>query len=244
MIDILIDDIHKVMTNERLLVVILVVFVIGAIAYFTFTKFKQDVVSINSSPSPTPQELDFVINKTPIPTSQVNQQQTPTPQPSELPLLKNKKLSQFPGILKPEVLQNKKAVITTAKGNIEIEIFTDAPQAASNFMLLAANGFYDNLVFHRVEDWVIQGGDPLGNGTGGPGYTFADEPVTREYKKGIVAMANAGPNTNGSQFFILKQDYPLQPNYTIFGNVISGMDVVEKITVGDVMQKVTIEVTS
>ena len=89
---------------------------------------------------------------------------------------------------------------------------------------------------------MIQGGDPLGNGTGGPGYRFEDEPVTKKYDKGIVAMANAGPNTNGSQFFIMLEDNPqLPPNYTIFGKVISGQDVVDKIVIGDVMQKVTIE---
>lgn len=244
------------MTNERLLVILLVVFVIGALIFFTITKFKQEVVSVNSSPNPTPQELEFSFNKTPSPTSQANIQQpgsvqqpgltqqpqsTQQPQPSELPLAKNKKLSQFPGILKPEILQNKKAIIQTSKGIIEFEIYPEVTQASSNFMLLAANGFYDNLTFHRVEDWVIQGGDPLGNGTGGPGYTFADEPVTKEYKKGVVAYANAGPNTNGSQFFILKQDYSLAPKYTIFGIVIAGQDVVDKIAIGDVMQKVVIQ---
>ena len=108
-------------------------------------------------------------------------------------------------------------------------------------MILAANGFYDGLTFHRVEDWVVQGGDPSGTGSGGPGYQFPDELVTNEYKKGIVAYANSGPNTNGSQFFILKKDYPLEPKYTVFGQVISGMEVVEKITIGDVMQKVVIQ---
>lgn len=98
------------------------------------------------------------------------------------------------------------------------------------------------MTFHRVvPGFVIQGGDPSGNGTGGPGYTFDDEPVTLKYDKGIVAMANAGPNTNGSQFFIMLEDNPtLPPNYTIFGKVIKGQDVVSSIQVGDVMKKVTI----
>ncbi|OGE24723.1 peptidylprolyl isomerase [Candidatus Daviesbacteria bacterium RIFCSPHIGHO2_01_FULL_38_8] len=140
-------------------------------------------------------------------------------------------------------LQNKKAVIVTNKGKIEFEIFPDAPKAASNFIFLTKKSFYDGLTFHRVvPGFVIQGGDPLGNGTGGPGYRFEDEPVTKKYDKGIVAMANAGPNTNGSQFFIMLEDNPqLPPNYTIFGKVISGQDVVDKIVIGDVMQKVTIE---
>lgn len=148
----------------------------------------------------------------------------------------------FPGVYSADELANKKAVIETNKGTIEFELFPEAPKAASNFMHLSRDGFYDGLTFHRVEpNFVIQGGDPKGNGTGGPGYQFEDEPVTRKYTKGIVAMANAGPNTNGSQFFIMLADTRLPPAYTIFGNVIKGQDVVDKIQVGDVMKKVTIE---
>ncbi|TSC88625.1 MAG: Uncharacterized protein G01um10147_121 [Microgenomates group bacterium Gr01-1014_7] len=221
-------------TNQKLLGVVLIIFLIGAAVYFAVSKFKEDVGNISASPSPTPATLDFIINK---------------PAPSELPLarneepllLRNKKLSQFPGILKPEVLQNKKAMIQTAKGIIQLQIYPEASVAASNFMLLAANGFYDGLTFHRVEDWVVQGGDPTGTGSGGPGYSFPDELVAREYKKGMAAYANSGPSTNGSQFFILKQDYPLEPKYTIFGTVIAGQDVVDKISVGDIMQKVVIQ---
>src|SRR3989344_3939168 len=118
----------------------------------------------------------------------------------------------------------------------------EATQAASNFIFLADDKFYDGLTFHRVvPGFVIQGGDPLGNGTGGPGYRFADEPVKRKYDKGIVAMANSGPDTNGSQFFIMLEDNPgLPPNYTIFGKVTKGLDVVGKIAVGDMMETVTI----
>lgn len=155
---------------------------------------------------------------------------------------KIKQYKQFPGILVFDELKNRKAVIETEKGKIEFEIFTDAPKAASNFIFLVRDGFYDGLTFHRVvPGFVIQGGDPLGNGTGGPGYRFEDEPVTKKYDKGIVAMANAGPNTNGSQFFIMIEDNPqLPPNYTIFGKVITGQDVVGKIAVGDVIRKVAI----
>jgi cyclophilin family peptidyl-prolyl cis-trans isomerase len=153
-----------------------------------------------------------------------------------------KHYSAFPGVLSTDQLQNKKAVIVTDKGTIEFEIFPEAPKAASNFIQLSRDGFYDGLTFHRVvPGFVIQGGDPLGTGAGGPGYQFEDEPVTRKYTKGIVAMANAGPNTNGSQFFIMLADNDLPPSYTIFGNVIKGQDVVDKIQVGDVMKKVTIE---
>ena len=109
-------------------------------------------------------------------------------------------------------------------------------------MILAASGFYDNLTFHRVvPGFVIQGGDPQGDGTGGPGYKFPDEPVTKKYDRGIVAMANSGPDTNGSQFFIVLADQPnLPPKYTIFGRVIKGLKVVDQIKVGDRMKKVSV----
>lgn len=240
------------MTNQKLLGAILILLIVGASFYFVFTRFKKDISNISASPPPPAKDLDFILSRTPQPAPQQVQPFDPStssgfqgkqaqPQQTELPLAKNKQLSQFPGILTLESLQNKKAVIQTAKGVIQIQIFPDTKIASSNFMILAANGFFDGLVFHRVEDWVVQGGDPLGDGTGGPGYQFPDEPVNREYKKAIVAMANSGPNTNGSQFFILKTDYPLEKKYTIFGVVISGQDVVDKISVGDVMQKVIIQ---
>lgn len=247
------------MTNQKLLAVLLIVFIISATVFFVWTKFKQEISGAVASPSPGPSGLSFLFDNAKLtaqPTSEpasqpVNNTQTGVkqgpqksqPRSSERPLVKNKRLSQFPGILKPEDLQNKAVVINTAKGIIAIGIYPDVPQAASNFLLLASNGFYDGLSFHRVESgFVVQGGDPNGNGTGGPGYTFADEPVTRKYAKGTVAMAKSGPNTNGSQFFIvLNDDPPLEPLYTIFGAVISGMDVVEKIAVGDVMQRVDVQ---
>jgi cyclophilin family peptidyl-prolyl cis-trans isomerase len=127
--------------------------------------------------------------------------------------------------------------IETTKGTIVFETYDqDAPKTVANFISLANKGFYNNLIFHRViEGFMIQGGDPTGTGMGGPGYKFADEldPNTLSYKqgyvRGVVAMANAGPDTNGSQFFIMHQDNPLPHNYTIFGKVISGMDVVDAI---------------
>jgi cyclophilin family peptidyl-prolyl cis-trans isomerase len=130
------------------------------------------------------------------------------------------------------------AVIETDKGPIEIEFFpTDAPKAVENFRLLAEHGYYDGLTFHRiVKGFMIQGGDPTGSGRGGEsawGSTFADEIAAESalyragYRRGIVAMANAGANTNGSQFFILQQDYPLPPSYVIFARVTTGMDTVD-----------------
>jgi len=127
--------------------------------------------------------------------------------------------------------------IETNYGKIVFETYdSDAPNTVANFVTLAGKGFYNGLIFHRViKGFMIQGGDPSGNGTGGPGYKFADEldPNTASYKagykKGVVAMANSGPDTNGSQFFIMTEDYPLPNAYTIFGKVLSGQDVVDKI---------------
>src|SRR3989344_669976 len=127
--------------------------------------------------------------------------------------------------------------LNTNFGEIKFEMYdADAPKTVKNFITLTEKGFYNNLTFHRVvKGFVIQGGDPSGNGTGGPGYAFEDElnPATESYKngykKGVVAMANAAPNTNGSQFFIMLADNPLPHNYTIFGKIITGEDVVDKI---------------
>ncbi len=135
-------------------------------------------------------------------------------------------------------------VIKTNKGDIHLELNpAEAPLSVNNFVALARDGYYDGVTFHRVVPrFVIQGGDPTGTGSGGPGYKFKDEPVQRPYKAGTVAMANAGPNTNGSQFFICLEDQPgLPPNYTIFGDTVAGMDVVRNIRVGEVMQSVTVE---
>jgi cyclophilin family peptidyl-prolyl cis-trans isomerase len=147
------------------------------------------------------------------------------------------------GVLPADRIENKIVRISTAKGEIVFDLLPDqAPATVSNFVALAESGFYDGLTFHRVEPgFVIQGGDPEGTGRGGPGYKFADEPVSLPYDKGIVAMANAGPNTNGSQFFIMLENTPLPPLYTIFGRVTSGQDVVDGIRRGDVMTTVTVE---
>ena len=127
--------------------------------------------------------------------------------------------------------------ITTNFGDITFQTYdADAPKTVDNFVTLASKGFYKDVIFHRViEGFMIQGGDPTGTGSGGPGYKFEDEltPGTesaqRGYIAGTVAMANAGPNTNGSQFFIMHKDYPLPHSYTIFGHVVAGQDVVNKI---------------
>ncbi len=150
----------------------------------------------------------------------------------------------FPGVLPAEQIEHKQIRITTSKGEIVFKLYADtAPKTVSNFVYLASGGYYNGLTFHRREEgFVIQGGDPNGNGTGGPGYKFEDElEDDYTYVRGIVAMANAGPNTNGSQFFIMLDDVPLPHAYSIFGEVTLGMDVVDAIKKGDVMTTVTVE---
>ena len=144
------------------------------------------------------------------------------------------------------------AKIETTEGTILLELSKETPITTNNFVTLARKNFYNNVVFHRViKGFMIQGGDPDGNGTGGPGYKFDDEPFQGEYTRGTLAMANAGPNTNGSQFFIMHKDTALPKNYVIFGKVLEGLDIVDKIAeapvTGDkpnspvVMKSVTIE---
>lgn len=151
---------------------------------------------------------------------------------------------QFPGELSSEEIANKKIRIKTEKGDIVFELFADtAPKTVSNFVYLTKGGYYNGLTFHRREEgFVIQGGDPNGDGTGGPGYKFEDElSDSYKYDRGIVAMANRGPNTNGSQFFIMLDDTPLPKAYSIFGRVLEGMEVVDQIQVGDKIIEVVVE---
>lgn len=196
------------MKKENLLFVVLVIFLV-LVSFLTLKKMsKNTAIKTNSK-------------------SNINYQKKDESMPASLSA--NKKMNQ------PEMIidQNKKyeATLHTSAGDITLSLNTqETPITANNFLYLAQNKFYDNTIFHRVIDgFMIQGGDPRGDGTGGPGYQFADEEFTGEYKRGTVAMANSGPNTNGSQFFIMHQDYPLQPNYVIFGQVISGLEIVDKI---------------
>ena len=138
-----------------------------------------------------------------------------------------------------------RTTITTNRGTIVMDLDPQlAPNTVNNFVGLARTGYYDGLTFHRVvPEFVIQGGDPDGSGRGGPGYQFADEPVKAEYTLGAVAMANAGPNTNGSQFFVCIDDCTrkLSKDYNLFGYVTQGVDVAQSIQVGDVMESVVVE---
>jgi len=137
------------------------------------------------------------------------------------------------------------ATVDTSRGAIQIQFYPQhAPKTVNNFVFLAKEGFYDGITFHRViGNFMIQGGDPTGTGRGGPGYRFEDElkgnPLTHD--TGVLSMANAGPNTNGSQFFITHSPQPhLNGKHTVFGKVVNGMDVVNAIRQGDTITKVTI----
>ena len=135
------------------------------------------------------------------------------------------------------------ATIETAKGNLELELFVaDVPVTVNNFVFLAREKFYDNSSFHRViPDFMAQGGDPTGTGTGGPGYRFADEFTGHTHVTGALSMANAGPNTNGSQFFICYEPQPhLNGRHSVFGQLIKGMDVLKSLVNGDAIKTVTI----
>lgn len=151
---------------------------------------------------------------------------------------------------KPEVTIDTSKIyqvtLKTSEGDIVIELDTqETPITSNNFVYLAQNEFYNNTIFHRVIDgFMIQGGDPTGTGMGSPGYRFDDEPITKEYTKGTVAMANSGPNTNGSQFFIMHADYPLPKNYVIFGKVISGLEIVDAIATAEVQVSMSGEESS
>ena len=191
-------------------------------------------ISGKSNPS-TSKVADVGVLDSPTPQITIPEMKETTPTPSIAPI------SATQGVIK------------TAKGDIEFVLYpNDAPKTVTNFATLAKNKFYDGLTFHRVEPgFVVQGGDPNGNGTGGAsiyGGTFEDElnPETESYresyKEGVIAMANRGPNTNSSQFFIMWEDHPELPhNYTIFGKVTNGMDVVHKMVAGDKILSITVE---
>ena len=180
---------------------------------------------------------------------------TPTPQQSEAP--KAKQYSQPPPMIIDSEAQLSKqagqgdrieyvARINTSLGTIKVRLLAqEAPLAVNNFVFLAREGFYDNTPFHRIiEGFMIQGGDPTGTGSGGPGYTFDDDPVTRNYSRGTLAMANSGPNTNGSQFFIMhKGKFDMPKEYTIFGIALEGMKVVDAIAETPVTESPTGELS-
>ncbi len=138
-------------------------------------------------------------------------------------------------------------VMHTTSGVIELDLFAEhAPKTVNNFVYLAGQGFYDGITFHRViANFMVQGGDPTGTGSGGPGYRFADELIGNplRHERGVISMANAGPNTNGSQFFITHGPQPhLDGRHTVFGKVTSGLEVVDSVKQGDTMTKVEVSI--
>ena len=136
------------------------------------------------------------------------------------------------------------ATIETEKGDLVLELFAaDVPVTVNNFVFLARDGYYDNTTFHRViPDFMAQGGDPTGTGRGGPGYKFADEFTSHTHVTGALSMANAGPNTNGSQFFITYSPQPhLNNHHSVFGQLTRGMDILKNLVNGDVIKTITIE---
>ena len=150
-----------------------------------------------------------------------------------------------PPAMQIDAKKSYQATITTNKGDIVVALYTQhAPKTVNNFVFLAREGFYDSVAFHRViSNFMIQGGDPIGTGAGGPGYRFEDEVKDNpmKHETGVLSMANAGPNTNGSQFFITHSPQPhLDGKHTVFGKVVAGMDVVNGIRQGDRMEKVEI----
>lgn len=184
----------------------------------------DESVPVTPKKAPDSLSLDKLSTRETTPPSSV-----PTPPPPAQTSMPK----QYSAVPSMQIDTNKKytATLHTQSGDIVMDLdVKDTPQTVNNFVFLARDHFYDGTVFHRViKGFMIQGGDPKGDGTGGPGYTFADEKFTGEYTRGTVAMANAGPNTNGSQFFIMHADYALPKNYVIFGHVTTGMDILDAI---------------
>ncbi len=189
----------------------------GVVAYNS--KSILSYLNRNQVKTPTPPSSSVTANPTPMPNTTARSTTVPVPQGVTIDV--HKKYS---------------AILHTTKGDMTVELAAAAtPKTVNNFVYLARLHFYDNTIFHRViKGFMIQGGDPQGNGMGGPGYRFNDEPFTGEYTQGTIAMANAGPNTNGSQFFIMHATYPLPKNYVIFGKVTKGLEVVDAIATSPV----------
>jgi cyclophilin family peptidyl-prolyl cis-trans isomerase len=223
----------------KVMIPVVILFIIAIIGFVIFLQPKQQPAKVVT--------IHPTITNAPITTMSTNQASlsaSTTPSAST---------TAMPNADKQAIVQNAtQAAIHTAKGDIVLQLYPqDAPKTVANFATLAKRGYYNNLTFHRVEPgFVIQGGDPNGDGTGGTsiyGPTFADElnPNTPSYKagylEGVLAMANRGPDTNGSQFFIMLADNPTLPkNYTIFGKVTTGMNVVKSIKIGDKMTSIDI----
>ena len=205
-----------------ILLIILIIIIAISLLYWRAINLKKEMLN-NSNNSGSSQE------------EQINQEEFSQAQTTEKTISPSVSQSQPPAM---QINENKNytATLKTSDGDIVIQLSVKTtPITVNNFIYLAKQDFYDKTIFHRaIKGFMIQGGDPKGDGTGGPGYRFNDEPFEGNYVRGAVAMANAGPNTNGSQFFIMHQDYPLPKNYVIFGQVISGIDMIDKIANAEV----------
>jgi len=176
--------------------------------------------------------LDFTaLEKAATPTEPAAKKSVETKQPEGAKPVTNKKMYSYQPVMSIDARKKYSATLQTSAGTIVVSLAAkETPVTVNNFVFLAKEKFYDGTIFHRIiKNFMIQGGDPEGTGMGGPGYQFDDEQFEGQYGRGTIAMANSGPNTNGSQFFIMHQDYPLPPNYVIFGTVVEGLDVVDKI---------------
>jgi len=193
------------MKTAAIVITFLIVLALGSVVVLHFTRKKSDSVPVQTIPSDL------------TPTGEKEQPMSATPTST---VQGRKTYNAAPPMT---IDQNKtyQATMTTSKGVMKMTLFAkEDPITVNNFVFLARDNFYDNTTFHRIiKGFMIQGGDPNGDGSGGPGYRFNDEPVTRDYTRGTIAMANAGPNTNGSQFFIMHADYALPKNYVIFGTI-------------------------
>ncbi len=185
--------------NKVFLAIVFVVALAG-ISFLVFSRFPNPP----EEKQPVEKETQSMNSPTASPSATVNPKTFTSPPPMTI-----------------DVNKTYKAKLVTSKGTMIVTLFSkETPITVNNFVFLAKAGFYDQTTFHRIiKGFMIQGGDPKGDGTGGPGYSFADEPITRDYARGTIAMANSGPNTNGSQFFIMHADYSLPKNYVIFGAI-------------------------
>jgi cyclophilin family peptidyl-prolyl cis-trans isomerase len=208
--------------------IVVIAFILGAVVVW----FKTRPGSLPAGRQVLGEGVTFNTQDTKPDTSFSEEAGSPTIVPTRIPtVVPTEIIKKGPYAMEIDIKKSYEAILKTGMGDITIALSASAtPITVNNFVALSRKSFYNNTIFHRViSGFMIQGGDPKGNGTGNPGYTFADEPFTGEYTRGTVAMANSGPNTNGSQFFIMHKDYSLKKDYVIFGKVTSGIEVVDKI---------------
>jgi cyclophilin family peptidyl-prolyl cis-trans isomerase len=199
---------------KKAIVVVMIAAVMGIAVTLMLFRSQPQGVSLGDEVSASPASSNITVIEEQKPMEQSAPSATPTK------TVQGKTFS-APPPMSLDLSKTYRATVQTSKGTMKLTLFVkDAPKTVNNFVFLARAGFYNDTVFHRIiKGFMIQGGDPKGDGTGGPGYRFADEPVTRDYTRGTIAMANAGPNTNGSQFFVMHEDYALPKNYVIFGAI-------------------------